>query len=463
VEVLPGVDPSSVLRIPILRKPLQTDTSLTCWGWFQAPEFRFGAHDFHSLNPTEKEASVSAELPLKLGLTHEVLVSKGGIFTFYRNGEKVVSISTPRAVTDCDDDIVLLGSTSIALSSVSFYARALQPNEVAEMYVGGQPLSELATGSVLSQPIVDSTAQVMAKVDSSADSIDQSLDKAQDQTIYNTVLSMSSSSLPIEEDEMLHPIDEAGATVLPNARMGIDLPKWGQLLWQKGGSKTAADEEIRKKHRTWKNDSKVSSKAFYTIVQGPIFNENPSPMNLIHDFPFDVPNNSPGVTFNFWFQPLMIDQADCVNFMFYGGKCNVSGCDKPFAVHDSHLKRAPEKQRRNFFDTNCPIDCLFVNYQGCSWWNSGAAGRINTGSRARALEQGVYVSENGGVWDPEDPNKATLDEKFYASRMSAPSLSPLAWRMITLRLDMETRVMDFYYDAELVGTSICYVVDNCAI
>jgi len=169
VDVLPGVDPSSVIRILILRKPIQTDTSLTCWGWFHAPEFRFGAHDFHSLNPTENEASISAELPLNLGLTHDVLVSKGGIFTFYRNGEKVVSIATPRVVTDCIGNVVLLGSTSIVLSSVSFYSRAFQPNEVAEMYVGGQPLSELATGSMLSQPIVDSTAQVMAKVDSSAD------------------------------------------------------------------------------------------------------------------------------------------------------------------------------------------------------------------------------------------------------------------------------------------------------
>jgi len=195
--------------------------------------------------------------------------------------------------------------------------------------------------------------------------------------------------------------------------------------------------------------------SYYTIVEGPIFNENPSPMNLVHDFPFDVPNNAPGVTFNCWFQPLMINQSDCMNFMFYGGKCNVSGCNKPFVVHDSHLKRAPATQRRNFFDKKCPDDCLFVNYQGCSWWNSGAAGKINTG-RARALEQGVYVSENGGVWDPEDPDKATLDEKFYASRMSAPSLSPLVWRMMTVRLDMETRAMDFYYDAELMGMFFCY-------
>jgi len=235
------------------------------------------------------------------------------------------------------------------------------------------------------------------------------------------------------------------------------------MLWEGADFKTAEYEGSRKKQRTWKNDTKVSSKPYFTIVEGPIFNENLSPMNLVHDFLYDVPNNAPGVTFNFWFQSLMINQSDCMNFMFNGGKCKVSGCNKPFAVHDSHLKRAPATQRRNFFDTNCPDDCLFVNYQGCSWWNSGAAGRINTGYRARALEQGVLVSENGGIWDPEDLDKATLDEKFYASRMSAPSLSPLAWRMMTVRLDMETRAMDFYYDAELVGTFVSCIVDNSTI
>jgi len=44
VEVLPSVDPAMMKRIPILRKPMQTDTSLTCWGWFHSAEFRFGAH-----------------------------------------------------------------------------------------------------------------------------------------------------------------------------------------------------------------------------------------------------------------------------------------------------------------------------------------------------------------------------------------------------------------------------------
>ena len=86
--------------------------------------------DFHSLNPKELEASVKADLVLKPGLTHEVMVAKGGMFTFYRNGVVVKSVPSPRPVTDCDGDVVLLGNPSIALASVNFYARGLQPNEV---------------------------------------------------------------------------------------------------------------------------------------------------------------------------------------------------------------------------------------------------------------------------------------------------------------------------------------------
>jgi hypothetical protein len=120
--------------------------------------------DFYSLNPNEQEASVKAGPSLQPGLTHEVLVSKGGIFTFYRNGVQLASVPSPRAVTDCEGDVVLMGDPSVALASVSFYARALKPNEVAEMYVGGQPLSELATGSVLPQVEIQSEDQIIQTV-----------------------------------------------------------------------------------------------------------------------------------------------------------------------------------------------------------------------------------------------------------------------------------------------------------
>ena len=155
---------------------------------------------------------MSAGLTLEKGLTHEVLVYKGGNFTFYRNGAMVASVPTPRAITDCAGDAVMLGDSAVALASVSFYGRALAANEITEMFVGGQPLSELATGSVLPQFEFDSTTQLMATVQSSGDSVEQTVGEARDQTIHNTVLSMAASTVPVAENTVLHPPDNAGAT-----------------------------------------------------------------------------------------------------------------------------------------------------------------------------------------------------------------------------------------------------------
>jgi len=165
---------------------------------------------------------VTAGLGLQPGLTHEVVVWKGGAFTFYRNGKRVIEVASPRAVTECDGDVVLLGDPSVALASVNFYARALQPNEVVEMYVGGQPLSELATGSVLPQVEIKVEDQVMQTVRSSAGKTEEVIDIVQDQTLYNTVLSMSRvrEGLTLDVDNpILHPSDTADATVFP----GTDL------------------------------------------------------------------------------------------------------------------------------------------------------------------------------------------------------------------------------------------------
>jgi len=223
--------------------------------------------------------------------------------------------------------------------------------------------------------------------------------------------------------------------VLPTAALGDSLPDWGKILWEQGGRLTAADEEIRKTTRRWKNDSAVTDKPYYTIVQGPVFTENPSPTHLVHDFPGNIPSGATGVTFNMWFQPLMINQTDCMIFMFYGGQCNVSGCNKPFAVHDAHLKRGPGcaqgscTQARDLWDAGCPDSCLYVNLQFCSFWNSARAGRINI-INTYGSPDAAYTWENGGVWREDDPEQRVMDEKNFASRASAPALTPLAWRML---------------------------------
>ena len=134
----------------------------------------------------------------------------------------------------------------------------------------------------------------MATVDASKASTGESLSEVQGQTLHNTVLAMAASALPLEQNTVLHPPDNGGGTVLPTAAMSDTLPPWGKILWEQGGRLTAADEENRKANRRWKNDSAVTDKQYYTIMQGPIFNENPSPMHLVHDFPHDIPSGVRG-------------------------------------------------------------------------------------------------------------------------------------------------------------------------
>ena len=232
----------------------------------------------------------------------------------------MVSIPTPRAVTDCDGDVVLLGSTSIALSSVNFYARAFQPNEVAEMYVGGQPLSELATGSVLPLLPVDSSTQVMDKISSSAGQTGDVMGGVKDQTLYNTVVSMTTtkeSSAPMVDNDILHPPDTADSTVFPGPpAIAQLLPEFGKKVWLAGGSQTTAKEETRRAARSWRNDS---THDFWPVVQGPIFTYTDADVDF--DFPDDMPANTQGLTLNFWFQQLEVNRSECLEVALYSFSC----------------------------------------------------------------------------------------------------------------------------------------------
>jgi len=64
-------------------------------------------------------------------------------------------------------------------------ACAFQFNEVAEMYVGGQTLSELETCSTLPLLPVDSSSQIIDKISSSADQTADVITQAKVHTIFN--------------------------------------------------------------------------------------------------------------------------------------------------------------------------------------------------------------------------------------------------------------------------------------
>jgi hypothetical protein len=83
---------------PILRKPLPKNPALSCWGWYYPSQFRFGAHDFHSVNSTGSmevviDSSDGSTLP---EFSHEALVAQNSALRFYRNGVQVCRERSPK-------------------------------------------------------------------------------------------------------------------------------------------------------------------------------------------------------------------------------------------------------------------------------------------------------------------------------------------------------------------------------
>lgn len=78
------------------------------------------------------------------GLNHQALVVANSTIFFYQNGVLAVEVSLPRQVTECLNPMpVEIGDKSLEITSMKFYDRALQRNEIEEIFQGGQPLSEL--------------------------------------------------------------------------------------------------------------------------------------------------------------------------------------------------------------------------------------------------------------------------------------------------------------------------------
>jgi len=128
---------------------------------------------------------------------------------------------------------------------------------VAEMYVGGQSLSESATGLTLPLLPADSSSQIIDKITSSADQTADVITQVQDQTSSNTVLSISpaTDSISLKDNEILHPPDNAGATMIPDEKKQLLLPAFGMKLWQTGGKKTHEAKANISAARSWRSDT----------------------------------------------------------------------------------------------------------------------------------------------------------------------------------------------------------------
>ena len=151
----------------VLRKPLGTDvarSSLSCWGWFlgDIPRFDFGAHDYTG-DVSMQQESVALDhkdgaLPNggrrwtagegePLRMHFEAIVVNQESISFFQDAVLVASRPLPRAVTDCAGAATLeVGAVGSRLADITFYARALAQQELAEIAYYGTTLANLATG-----------------------------------------------------------------------------------------------------------------------------------------------------------------------------------------------------------------------------------------------------------------------------------------------------------------------------
>jgi hypothetical protein len=143
--------------LSILRQPMTTNQSLSCWGWFHPRQLRFGAHDFFQLEEVRRcgvrkvdgdrwwnvfaaQACLVHALGLRLpwqvstqleeivslpaahgedvaSLSMETVTMSNGSVTFFHNGVKVGHVLLPRMMTDCiNPEAVELGQVCVCVA-----------------------------------------------------------------------------------------------------------------------------------------------------------------------------------------------------------------------------------------------------------------------------------------------------------------------------------------------------------
>mmetsp|Transcript_924 Transcript_924/g.2032 ORF Transcript_924/g.2032 Transcript_924/m.2032 type:complete len:1682 (-) Transcript_924:65-5110(-) len=193
--------PTLLPRRSIVRKLVAANPTLSCWGWFHPATLAFGAHDYHTLTPEQTgawEETVTGGGTMPTGWSHEAIVVEGRNITFYRNGELLKKETLPRTLTQCRG-IVEMGDADLGLSAVKFYGRALKFNEISEIYTGGQPLSELITGSSVAQSRRDPLEQAIAATNQGTDTV------SKDVSDHNIRAIINSAAKNNKLDQLLNP------------------------------------------------------------------------------------------------------------------------------------------------------------------------------------------------------------------------------------------------------------------
>ena len=125
---------------------------LACWGLYlhsqRGPEVHYGVHDELS----NKQIEVGLEAPRELEKNRYTLLTmviNKTTVDWYRDLEHLGQRQLPRPMTDCFNDGkgIFVGDANMELGQLRYYVRALNSNNVQEIFELGSTLSDISTGS----------------------------------------------------------------------------------------------------------------------------------------------------------------------------------------------------------------------------------------------------------------------------------------------------------------------------
>lgn len=285
---------------PILRQPMSSGRSLSCWGWFYPPQLRYGGHDFYSPNSIDPEVVVrsAAWRPLGGEATHEVITVDQDTVTFYTNGEMVGQpVTLPRKLTECQFGAPIeMGDENMALSSFKFYQRAFTPSEVSELYLGGQPLVELAAGVTL-QAQATTAGDVTSVATDSEEMIVQvdgvGVEGQIRATMGSEPVDGSGQKGWIEFPDPTFPPDPSPPAWLPGGARTVEyLSAEERAAWERGNRTGLGFLTER-----WSVDEQ--GKEYYSVFEDPIYGDGTQVATLPQ---FDA--SLEGATISFWLRAL---------------------------------------------------------------------------------------------------------------------------------------------------------------
>jgi hypothetical protein len=124
------------------------------------------------------------------------------------------TVQLPRPITNCLGTVEL-GADGLELSAAKFYPRALATNELADIYAGGAPLSEIATSTVLRTTTEDSFAGLQFSTAASAAGTAETLATENARTAASLLVSKRALGENDDvRDAALYLIDESPAAPL---------------------------------------------------------------------------------------------------------------------------------------------------------------------------------------------------------------------------------------------------------